>query len=57
MQGGFGKGYRPAFPDFVAVKTPHFGAKPLARRLLPEVPQKPSFPANENLEETPWTSP
>jgi hypothetical protein len=49
MQGGFGKGHRLAFADFVAVKTPHFGAKRLAKRLLPEVPQKPSFPANESL--------
>jgi len=57
MQGGFGKGHRPAFPDFVAVKTRYLGAKRLAKRLLPEVPQKPSFPANEISEETPWTSP
>jgi len=57
MQGGFGKGYRPAFPDFIAAKTRHFGAKPLIKPLLPEVPQKPSFPANGSFEETPWTSP
>jgi len=57
MQGGFGKGQGPAFPDFIAAKTRYFGAKRLAKRLLPEVPQRPSFPANERFEETPWTSP
>jgi len=57
MQGGFGKGQGPAFPDFIAAKTRDFGAKRLAKRLLPEVPQRPSFPANERFEETPWTSP
>jgi hypothetical protein len=49
MQRGFGKGHRPAFADFVAVKTRYLARKPLAKPLLPEVPQKPSFPANESL--------
>jgi len=45
------------FADFIAAKTRHFGAKRLIKPLLPEVPQKPSFPANRSSEETPWTSP
>jgi hypothetical protein len=57
MQGGFGKGHGPAFEDFVAAKTGHLGANQLAKPLLPEVPRKPSFPANRSPKETPWTNP
>jgi hypothetical protein len=56
MQGGFGKGQGPAFSDFIAAKTRDFGAKRPGKRLLPEVPQKPSFPAIRSFEETPWTN-